>query len=433
MDTVFKVVFRGEIAPGQDVDQVKRNIAALYKVQVAQCEKMFTGKEFVVKDNADAHTAEKYKKAFERVGAICAIEPHPPTTISVAASPQPKTPPSPKLSPHPKPVPTRMTCPKCQYEQPEAETCARCGIVIARYLAAQRQEFGDDDDEEQGVPVITLGSRPHMNRSSAGLPRQAGSRSNAEADQAQNFHWLGAPMILLVLLALALPLINISCNQQKIISMSGYAVFSGSEQTPSAEMAANVPIGGGETWMKVCIIAIILLAFGGSVVAVMMAAGDREALNKIGLAACGLGLLLTLFLGYAFGIRGENQIKAGQAQGLQELQRSMPAQQGAEAAAFGTMMAASMQIAIGMDAGYYLLLLAFLLGIAGHLLSQQDGSSIKTAAIALGIPLCIIIFLLFKNLTTPAQIKGMKDLEQMFNSFQMPQSPGSFPGMSRNP
>ncbi len=44
MDTVFKVVFRGEIAPGQDVDQVKRNIAALYKVQVAQCEKMFKGK-----------------------------------------------------------------------------------------------------------------------------------------------------------------------------------------------------------------------------------------------------------------------------------------------------------------------------------------------------------------------------------------------------
>ncbi len=383
-----------------------------------------------MKDNADAHTAEKYKKLLNvsHLRHRTAF----PANISAAASPQPKTPPSPKLSPHPKPVPTRMTCPKCQYSQ-KLKPALDAASSLRAISRLQRQEFGDDDDEEQGAPVITLGSRPHMNRSSAGLPRQAGSRSNAEADQAQNFHWLGAPMILLVLLALALPLINISCNQQKIISISGYAVFSGSEQTPSAEMAANVPIGGGETWMKVCIIAIILLALGGSVVAVMMTAGDREALNKIGLAACGLGLLLTLFLGYAFGIRGENQIKAGQAQGLQELQRSMPAQQGAEAAAFGTMMAASMQIAIGMDAGYYLLLLAFLLGIAGHLLSQQDGSSIKTAAIALGIPLCIIIFLLFKNLTTPAQIKGTKDLEQMFNSFQMPQSPGSFPGMPRNP
>lgn len=433
MDTVFKVVFRGEVVPGQDVNRVKRNIAALYKVQVAQCEKMFTGKEFVVKDNADAQTAEKYKKAFERAGAICAIEPHLPANISAVAPPQPKAPPSPKLSPQPQPVPTRMTCPKCQYEQPEAETCTRCGIVIARYLAAQRQEFGEDDAEEQGAPAISLGGRPRMNRSGVGLPRQAESRLNAETDQAQKFHWLGAPMILLVLLALALPLINISCNQQKIIAMSGYAMFSDSETAQSAEMSANMPISEGETWMKVCIIAIILLALGGSTVAVMMATGDRGALNTVGLAVCGLGLLLTLFLGYAFGIRGENQIKASQTQGLQELQRGMPAQQGAEAEAFGAMMAASMQIAIGMDAGYYLLLLAFLLGIGGHLLPQQDGSSIKTAAIALGIPLCIVIFLFFTNLTTPAQIKGTKDLEQMFNSFQMPQSPGGFPGMPGNP
>lgn len=70
----YKVVFSGEIAPGQDIEQVKLKVAALYKVPVEKCANMFTGGLVTIKDNVDYQTAQKYKKAFENTGVICRIE-----------------------------------------------------------------------------------------------------------------------------------------------------------------------------------------------------------------------------------------------------------------------------------------------------------------------------------------------------------------------
>jgi uncharacterized protein YbjQ (UPF0145 family) len=70
----YKVVFSGEIAPGQDIEQVKLKVAALYKVPVEKCAGMFTGRLVTIKDNVDYQTAQKYKKAFENIGVICRIE-----------------------------------------------------------------------------------------------------------------------------------------------------------------------------------------------------------------------------------------------------------------------------------------------------------------------------------------------------------------------
>ncbi len=74
-DTQYKVVFSGEIAEGQDVESVKADVAALYKVSVEKCEELFSGRRVTVKDNLDAQTAQKYKDVFEKTGAICRIEP----------------------------------------------------------------------------------------------------------------------------------------------------------------------------------------------------------------------------------------------------------------------------------------------------------------------------------------------------------------------
>ena len=32
-----------------------------------------------------------------------------------------------------KPSPVEMTCPKCETRQPKAESCANCGVIVARY------------------------------------------------------------------------------------------------------------------------------------------------------------------------------------------------------------------------------------------------------------------------------------------------------------
>jgi len=40
VETEYKIVFSGEIAPGQDIEVVKNSIAALFKIPVAKCESM---------------------------------------------------------------------------------------------------------------------------------------------------------------------------------------------------------------------------------------------------------------------------------------------------------------------------------------------------------------------------------------------------------
>ena len=71
----YKVTFSGKIVNGQNIEQVKKRVAAMYKVPVEKCNCLFTGKLATIKDNLDLQVARKYKKIFERTGAICQIIP----------------------------------------------------------------------------------------------------------------------------------------------------------------------------------------------------------------------------------------------------------------------------------------------------------------------------------------------------------------------
>ena len=74
MESRFNVIFRGELTPSSEIEQVKRNIAALYKVPTTKIESWFTGRHITVKKNLDLSTANKYKNVLEKAGAICYLE-----------------------------------------------------------------------------------------------------------------------------------------------------------------------------------------------------------------------------------------------------------------------------------------------------------------------------------------------------------------------
>ncbi len=74
MEERFKIVFHGEIAADRTVDEVKQNLAKLYKSPVEKLESWFSGRAITIKAGTDRATAEKYQKIFEQAGAICAIE-----------------------------------------------------------------------------------------------------------------------------------------------------------------------------------------------------------------------------------------------------------------------------------------------------------------------------------------------------------------------
>ena len=72
-DNTFEVVFSGKIVEGASVDQVKGNVAKLFKVEVAKVERLFSGARVAIKKGLDETTAKKYQMALAKAGALCEV------------------------------------------------------------------------------------------------------------------------------------------------------------------------------------------------------------------------------------------------------------------------------------------------------------------------------------------------------------------------
>lgn len=73
MSDVFEVAFSGQIAPGADLEQVKKNIGSMFKADEAKLAQLFSGKRIVIKKNIDQQTALKYQAAMQKAGAVCEV------------------------------------------------------------------------------------------------------------------------------------------------------------------------------------------------------------------------------------------------------------------------------------------------------------------------------------------------------------------------
>lgn len=65
----FNLVFKGEILPRQDVQEVKQNMASLFKLPMATVEKLFSGQPIVLKKSLDLTAANRYRVAIKKAGA----------------------------------------------------------------------------------------------------------------------------------------------------------------------------------------------------------------------------------------------------------------------------------------------------------------------------------------------------------------------------
>lgn len=74
-DTTYTVAFAGEIMEGNSELQVKANLASVLKLDPSKVEKLFSGKNIVIKRNLDENDARRFKAAFERSGAVCIVTP----------------------------------------------------------------------------------------------------------------------------------------------------------------------------------------------------------------------------------------------------------------------------------------------------------------------------------------------------------------------
>lgn len=107
-EELFEVAFSGEIADGADLEQVKAKVGAMFKADATKLAHLFSGKRMVIKKNIDLATANKYKTALNKAGAVCEVKSlSEPTAPSASAS----TPAAAKPAAAPKPAAPKPTAP----------------------------------------------------------------------------------------------------------------------------------------------------------------------------------------------------------------------------------------------------------------------------------------------------------------------------------
>ena len=70
----YRVIFRGRIAGGEILEDVKERLASELKLGRDKIDMLFSKNAVVIKKGAQLGTCEKIKNAFNRAGAICVIE-----------------------------------------------------------------------------------------------------------------------------------------------------------------------------------------------------------------------------------------------------------------------------------------------------------------------------------------------------------------------
>jgi Zn-dependent protease with chaperone function len=71
----YRVVFKGEIEEGKELQEVKERLAQLFKASPDRIEKLFIGKPVTLNRSLDAAAAQEYIAALKSLGAICYSEP----------------------------------------------------------------------------------------------------------------------------------------------------------------------------------------------------------------------------------------------------------------------------------------------------------------------------------------------------------------------
>ena len=66
----YNLIFQGEIIAGASLEEVKANVARLFKADAAKTAALFSGKTIIIKRNLDSDSARKYLAILKKAGAV---------------------------------------------------------------------------------------------------------------------------------------------------------------------------------------------------------------------------------------------------------------------------------------------------------------------------------------------------------------------------
>lgn len=71
---LFEIAFHGQVRPGVTPEQARARIGQLFQVGDEQLNVLFSGRRVVIKQGLDEASADKYRQAIERAGAVCSVD-----------------------------------------------------------------------------------------------------------------------------------------------------------------------------------------------------------------------------------------------------------------------------------------------------------------------------------------------------------------------
>lgn len=151
----FEVVFSGEIYAAVDPVKVRSDMARIFRQPPEKVQRLFDGRTWTLKDGLDRATAERYQVELAKIGVISEVRDKAPKyETAKPADPHSK---SQNFTLEQVAI-TKMKCPDCQYEQLEADYCARCGVSIA--VAQAKAKVRAKEDEVIQARIQQLRDRP---------------------------------------------------------------------------------------------------------------------------------------------------------------------------------------------------------------------------------------------------------------------------------
>jgi hypothetical protein len=70
----YSVIFFGRVFPGRDSDEVRGRIGEMFHVEGRQLDALFSGARIAIKKDLDLQTAQRYRDAFQKAGALVELK-----------------------------------------------------------------------------------------------------------------------------------------------------------------------------------------------------------------------------------------------------------------------------------------------------------------------------------------------------------------------
>lgn len=88
----YDLSYRGLLSPGADPEETRRRLGAIFKLNEAGLDRLFTGKPVIVKRDVDAQTAAQFERLFGQAGAqltVLALDAAAPPEVVVSGEEEP--------------------------------------------------------------------------------------------------------------------------------------------------------------------------------------------------------------------------------------------------------------------------------------------------------------------------------------------------------